>query len=697
MSPQVIRARGNELKTLPVGLTKLWTLEELLLDKNPLVRLPFAVASMPLRQITYDVELLQSPPLAIAAQGPEFTMHYLKLLRASETRGKLELDELRLDLVPTEVCEIVGLMDLSMSHNLIATLPRSLCALTRLERLSVAHNKLQELPEHLTGLKRLHTLDVSHNMITSVPRGYGHCSSLASLLLEGNHIFSPPPLILKMGTPAVLMYLQQLCDADTLGKINLQALQLPVLPQEIAELSLVTSVDVSDNLLTSIRPLQVLTVLTALNVSRNRLAQVNDDLQGLLSLRLLDLSHNRIAQLASAVRRMTALEALNLGHNPLRELPQGLWSLSGLAKLSVDGCDIRFPPQDVVAKGVKSLLNYQRMIERGRYNRRLDLSAIGFHEVTVPEDVWAPLLVLNLDRNYVTTLPAKLLECQSLTELRVAHNQLVRLPEALGELATMTLLDVRNNVLQALPASLILLHNCRKLRLSGNRLSQLPEPLSGLTALVHLEVEDNALTDVPASLCDVGGLQQLRLVRNRLVQLPLGLGRLTALTVLTLTSNALVRLPLNLRLLTNLVEFEATDNPDIDLPPVAVVEQGAAASRNFLAMVHATLRSNELDMSGFGLVKTPQFLAGMTGLTGLNLANNQLDELMTVVPLMGTLTALNALGNQVCWGCKGGTGQVFVCVWGDLMRARVLMRAGVRIHMGMLTALSALECTGLAD
>ena len=54
-----IRARGNELKTLPVGIAKLWTLEELLLDKNPLVRLPYAVASMPLRQITYDIELLQ--------------------------------------------------------------------------------------------------------------------------------------------------------------------------------------------------------------------------------------------------------------------------------------------------------------------------------------------------------------------------------------------------------------------------------------------------------------------------------------------------------------------------------------------------------------------------------------------------------------------------------------------------------------
>jgi len=36
----------------------------------------------------------------------------------------------------------------------------------------------------------------------------------------------------------------------------------------------------------------------------------------------------------------------------------------------------------------------------------------------------------------------------------------VRLPEALGELATITLLDVRNNVLQSLPQTLILLHRC---------------------------------------------------------------------------------------------------------------------------------------------------------------------------------------------------------------------------------------------
>jgi hypothetical protein len=65
-----------------------------------------------------------------------------------------------------------------------------------------------------------------------------------------------------------------------------------------------------------------------------------------------------------------------------------------------------------------------------------------------------------------------------------------------------------------------------------------------------------------------------------------------------------------------------------------MVEQGGAATRNFLAMVHATLRTNQLDLSGFNLVRTPKFVAGMTGITGLNLANNFIEELYTIVPLV---------------------------------------------------------------
>ena len=107
----------------------------------------------------------------------------------------------------------------------------------------------------------------------------------------------------------------------------------------------------------------MLTQLTSLNVSNNRITELDDDLKKFLHLNTLDVSHNQIRELASAIRTMTELETLNLAYNPLHEVPPGLWSLSRLVKLSVEGCDIRFPPQDVVAKGVKSLLNFQRMID----------------------------------------------------------------------------------------------------------------------------------------------------------------------------------------------------------------------------------------------------------------------------------------------------------------------------------------------
>jgi Leucine-rich repeat (LRR) protein len=40
--------------------------------------------------------------------------------------------------------------------------------------------------------------------------------------------------------------------------------------------------------------------------------------------------------------------------------------------------------------------------------------------------------VLNIDRNYIATLPGQLKMCTALTELRTANNQLLRLPDAIG-------------------------------------------------------------------------------------------------------------------------------------------------------------------------------------------------------------------------------------------------------------------------
>ncbi len=117
--------------------------------------------------------------------------------------------------------------------------------------------------------------------------------------------------------------------------------------------------------------------------------------------------------------------------------------------------------------------------------------------------------------------------------------------------------------------------------------------------------------------------------------------------ILTLNDNELVRLPLGIRFLTNLVEFDASNNTSIDLPPYSVVLQGIAQIRSFVSMVHNTLKSRHLDLTGFALTDVPQFVAGMTGLTALTLASNELTHLEGVMPIVGRLTSLNALGNNL--------------------------------------------------
>ena len=50
---------------------------------------------------------------------------------------------------------------------------------------------------------------------------------------------------------------------------------------------------------------------------------------------------------------------------------------------------------------------------------------MGFHELTVPDSMWPDLVMLNIDRNYVSQLPAKIQECTALEELRCSSNQVL--------------------------------------------------------------------------------------------------------------------------------------------------------------------------------------------------------------------------------------------------------------------------------
>ncbi|XP_029956887.1 leucine-rich repeat-containing protein 28 isoform X2 [Salarias fasciatus] len=169
---------------------------------------------------------------------------------------------------------------------------------------------------------------------------------------------------------------------------------------------------------------------------------------------------------------------------------------------------------------------------------------------------------LYMKRNSLTTLPDNLAQkLPNLIELYLHSNNIVIIPEAIGNLARLQSLDLSNNALQLLCPEIGRLRSLRHLRLSNNRLKclpaelgdlqdletldlsmnqlkSLPERLHRCLFLQNLTVDHNLLTHVPRQLCWLHRLNQLSMAANRLNFLPLDLGRSRELQFVFVDNNA---------------------------------------------------------------------------------------------------------------------------------------------------------------
>lgn len=169
---------------------------------------------------------------------------------------------------------------------------------------------------------------------------------------------------------------------------------------------------------------------------------------------------------------------------------------------------------------------------------------------------------LYMKRNSLTTLPDNLAQkLPNLIELYLHSNNIVIIPEAIGNLARLQSLDLSNNALQLLCPEIGRLRSLRHLRLSNNRLKclppelgdlqdletldlsmnqlrSLPERLHRCLFLQNLTVDHNLLTHVPRQLCWLHRLNQLSMAANHLNFLPLDLGRSRELQFVFVDNNA---------------------------------------------------------------------------------------------------------------------------------------------------------------
>ncbi len=371
-----------------------------------------------------------------------------------------------------------------------------------------------------------------------------------------------------------------------------------------------TELDLSGNQIQNLSPLQHLTGLTVLWLEKNQIQDLSP-LQGLSGLTELYLKDNQIQDL-SPLQGLTGLTELDLSGNQIQDLSP-LQGLTGLTWLGLLG------NQDLDLSPLKGLtgLTY------------LDLTGNQVQDLSVLQGLTG-LVKLQLGGNQIQDL-SPLQGLTGLTWLSLTGNQIQDL-SPLQHLTHLTVLILWSNQVQDLSPLQHLTHLTR-LWLEDNQIQDL-SPLQGLTKLIWLKSERNQIQDL-SPLKGLILLKHLYLKDNQIQDLS-PLKGLSDLTVLDLSASLerkvlLRRMRSSLTGKTKDVQSESpTDknNQIKDLSPL----------KDLTRLEYLYLQYNQVqDLSP---------LQGLTGLTYLDLTGNQVQDLSPLKGLTG-LVELRLGGNQI--------------------------------------------------
>jgi adenylate cyclase len=239
--------------------------------------------------------------------------------------------------------------------------------------------------------------------------------------------------------------------------------------------------------------------LQELNISNNKFRRVPDVVCKIPSLVDLDISFNMISELPSEIGNLTSLEKLILVGNQISKFPSTCFSWTNLQNLDCRRNNISDLSLVSVLPKVKTILADHNVI----------------HSLTL--SFGPSLSTLDASHNHITLLTAPSAGDQyfSMTRLDISHAKLSTLDNlGLGQLASLRELKVDHNSIRSLPESVGELSELRHLSCSNNQLYALPESLGRLQMLTSLEAHNNSIEELPASIWDCALLSVINLTSN---------------------------------------------------------------------------------------------------------------------------------------------------------------------------------------
>lgn len=188
---------GDGLTTLPEGIERLSQLQVLALNNNEIDCFS-RIQELPLLSLSLFNNRLTAFPLEITRISTLNTLVLAKnnITSLPEEIGhmshlrELYLSHNQLVFLPDGLCDLSELRKLHLNKNFISALPESFDLLTNLKSLSMKGNRLSTFPEKVCSLSRIKECNLAKNAIDAIPSSIERLTHLSTFILFGNPLSS---------------------------------------------------------------------------------------------------------------------------------------------------------------------------------------------------------------------------------------------------------------------------------------------------------------------------------------------------------------------------------------------------------------------------------------------------------------------------------------------------------------------------
>lgn len=434
--------------------------------------------------------------------------------------------------------------------------------------------------------------------------------------------------------------------------------------------------------------------LTVLNLTSNKIRDIDSNLYQLNSLTSLVLRDNLISEIGYGIIRLTNLKRLDLVKNNITVLPESICGMGSLRHLLLDNNSLESIPSFIGKLKLKSFTIDNNLIKkfpssiaqlniRSKFNashnslRDIDygIFLLGIRELYLTDNnidyispeisIMKNLDILDMSYNKITTLNN--IKGITIKNLILSNNNISYVDEDLSSMKCINVdlsynsiqyiitdfgykiksINLSNNLITILPDRLLELSTLKRLDVSYNNIEYLN--VNRVKNLRELVANNNLIRDINPNMYDNIRITTLNLRNNELVSISDDIGNLESLTYLYLDGNKLTSIPSTVVELTKLTSFTLHNNKIRELPESIYDMDCNIFKGNFsnneiekLSESVAKFKCLYLDFSNNMLTTFPNIFRKNNSFR-LNLKNNKLTSLPDDITL---LTAISIEGND---------------------------------------------------